>query len=100
VCRNIDRERNPGYDRRISKARIGAGMTWRRVPTVAVLSLLLVGLSRAQTPRVVSPEVLSDRRVIVRFYAPQAREVGILFERGGNSLSKHENGFWEATLGP
>jgi hypothetical protein len=52
-------------------------MTWRRVPTVAVLSLLLVGLSRAQTPRVVSPEVLSDRRVIVNWrnylheFAPQ-----------------------------
>ena len=75
-------------------------MTWHRVPAMAALSLLLVGLSRAQTPRVVSPEVLSDRRVIVRFYAPQAREVRILFERGGNSLSKHENGLWEATLGP
>jgi enterochelin esterase family protein len=75
-------------------------MTWRLVPAVLVLCLSLVGLSGAQTPRVVSPEVLPDRRVIVRFYAPQAREVRIFFERGGNSLSKRENGVWEATIGP
>ena len=75
-------------------------MTWRLVPAVLVLCLSLVGLSGAQTPRVVSPEVRPDRRVIVRFYAPQAREVRILFERGGNSLSKRENGVWEAAIGP
>ena len=72
-------------------------MRWRLVP---VLFLLLVGFSAAQTPRVVSPVVLPDSRVIVRFYAPQAREVRISFERGGNSLSKRENGVWEATIGP
>jgi len=75
-------------------------MTWRLVPAMFVLCLSLVGLSVAQTPRVVSPEVLPDRRVIVRFYAPQAREVRIVFERGGNSLSKRESGVWEATIGP
>lgn len=75
-------------------------MTWRFVPAVHVLCLSLVGLSGAQTPRVVSPEVLPDRRVTVRFYAPQAREVRIFFERGGNRLSKRENGVWEATIGP
>ena len=75
-------------------------MTWRLVPAVLVLCLSLVGLSGAQTPPVVSPEVLPDRRVIVRFYAPQAREVRIFFERGGNSLNKRENGVWEATIGP
>ena len=75
-------------------------MTWRLVPAVLVLCLSLVGWSGAQMPRVVSPEVLPDRRVIVRFYAQQAREVRILFERGGNSLSEHENGVWEATIGP
>jgi enterochelin esterase-like enzyme len=77
-------------------------MTRRLVRSVPVLFLFLscVGLSAAQTPRVVSPEVLSDRRVIVRFYAPQAREVRIAFERGGESLGKRENGVWEATIGP
>src|SRR5215471_18791861 len=72
-------------------------MRWLLAP---VLFLLLVGVSAAQAPRVVSPEVLADGRVIVRFYAPRAREVRISFERGGNNLSKRENGVWEATIGP
>jgi enterochelin esterase-like enzyme len=75
-------------------------MTWRFAAFVPALCLVLAGLSTAQTPRLVSPEVLPDRRVIVRVYAPQAREVRIVFERGGNSLSKHEDGVWEATIGP
>jgi enterochelin esterase family protein len=44
--------------------------------------------------------VLPDRRVIVRLYAPQAREVSINFEQGGRSMTKSESGVWEATLGP
>jgi len=75
-------------------------MTWRFAAFVPALCLVLAGLSTAQTPRLVSPEVLPDRRVIVRVYAPQAREVRIVFERGGNRLSKHEDGVWEATIGP
>ncbi len=51
-------------------------------------------------PRVVSPEVLPDRRVIVRLYAPQAREVSIHFEQGGQSMTRSENGVWEGTVGP
>src|SRR5438876_5948935 len=51
-------------------------------------------------PVVMSPEVLPDRRVTFRFYAPQAREVSMYFEFGGNHLDKRENGIWEATLGP
>jgi len=75
-------------------------MTWRLVVAVPLLSLLLAGLAGAQTPRVVSPEVLPDRRVTFRFYAPQATEVRIVFERGGNSLSRLQSGVWEATIGP
>jgi enterochelin esterase-like enzyme len=75
-------------------------MTRRLALAVPALCLLLADLSAAQPLRVVSPEVLPDRRVIVRFYAPQAREVRIVFERGGNNLSKRENGVWEATIGP
>lgn len=51
-------------------------------------------------PRVVSPEVLPDRRVIVRLYAPQAREVSIQFEQGGHSMTRGENGVWQGTVGP
>jgi enterochelin esterase family protein len=75
-------------------------MIRRLALAVPAVCLLLAGLSRAQTPRVVSPEVLPDHRVIVRFYAPQAREVRISFERGASSLSKGDNGVWEATIGP
>jgi len=53
-----------------------------------------------RTPVVVSPEVLPDRRVVVRLYAPQARDVRMIFERGGQPLTKDNDGVWQATLGP
>ncbi len=48
---------------------------------------------------VVSPEVLPDRRVIVRLYAPQAQDVRVSLD-GGIQLTKGDHGIWEATLGP
>jgi hypothetical protein len=60
-------------------------------------------------PVVISPEVLPDRRVIFRFYAPQAQQVRAVFEgaerasgvpSGGVSLSKGPDGVWQATFGP
>lgn len=59
-------------------------------------------------PVVVSPEVLPDRRVIVRFYAPEAQQVRAVFEGAertsgapsGGSLTKGPDGVWQATLGP
>jgi enterochelin esterase-like enzyme len=72
--------------------------------TAALCSgLLMTAAAAAQTPGVpvvISPEVLADRRVIVRFYAPQAHDVRIFFERGGDSLKKGEDGVWQGTLGP
>ena len=50
-------------------------------------------------PVVVSPEVLPDRRVTVRLYAPQAQAVRVSLD-GGVSLTKGDNGVWEATTGP
>ena len=47
----------------------------------------------------VSPEVLPDRRVMVRLYAPQAQDVRVSLD-GGINLTKGDNGVWEATLGP
>src|SRR5437762_6602731 len=67
------------------------------------LGLLMSAAAAAQTPGVpvvISPEVLADRRVVVRFYAPQAHDVRIFFERGGGSLKKGEDGVWQGTLGP
>jgi len=52
-----------------------------------------------RAPVVVSPEVLADRHVIVRLYAPQAHEVRVSLD-GGVSLKKGDNDVWEATLGP
>jgi para-nitrobenzyl esterase len=57
-----------------------------------------------QTPPVVSPEVLEDRRIAFRIYAPQAAKVHL---RGSDMplheparFAKAENGVWEAIVGP
>jgi hypothetical protein len=52
-----------------------------------------------RSPVVVSPEVLPDRRVIVRLYAPQAQVVRVSLD-GGVSLTKGNNDVWEAMTGP
>ena len=91
-------------------------MTRKLSLLLLMFSVLLGGRSAAQAPApagrgaapgggpgapvVESPEVLPDRRVTFRFYAPQAREVSMYFEFGGNRLDKRENGVWETTLGP
>jgi len=59
-----------------------------------------------QGPVVVSPEVQPDRHVVLRLWAPQAESVEL---RGGDlmaggrtlpTMTKGENGVWEATMGP
>lgn len=74
--------------------------------------LLLIGLkATAHTPApmgrgpgigpvIVSPEVLQDRRVTVRFYAPQAQRVTVNGLGEITNLIKNDNGVWEATVGP
>jgi len=60
----------------------------------------------AQGPAVVSPEVLSDKRVVFRLNAPQATAVRLAgTDIPGNSgqgvaMTKGDNGVWEVTLGP
>jgi enterochelin esterase family protein len=53
--------------------------------------------------------VLPDRRVVFRFYAPEAQQVRVVFEgaertsgvpSGGGNLTKGPDGVWQATLGP
>ena len=58
-----------------------------------------------QAPAVVSPEVMADRRVAFRIYAPQANAVrlgaGDIQGLGqATQLTKGENGVWEITIGP
>ena len=53
-------------------------------------------------PVVVSPQVLPDRRVIVRLYAPQAKQVTVtgIVTPAVNLSKQSDEGVWEATLGP
>jgi enterochelin esterase-like enzyme len=54
---------------------------------------------------VVSPEVLADRRVVFRVYAPQAQSVRLVGtdipgNLQGADMNKSDSGVWETTLGP
>jgi enterochelin esterase-like enzyme len=59
----------------------------------------------AQTPAVMSPEVMPDRHLVFRIYAPQAQAIrlaaGDIPGVGQTTqLTKAENGVWEVTIGP
>jgi enterochelin esterase-like enzyme len=54
----------------------------------------------SRPPTVVSPEVLSDRRVVFRLYAPKAQAVTLNagdIPAASPAFAKLENGVWEAT---
>lgn len=57
-------------------------------------------------PRVVSPEVGSDRKVTFRILAPKAETVRLAagdiqgLAQGGVEMKKETNGVWEVTIGP
>jgi len=58
-----------------------------------------------QVPAVTSPEVLPDKRVAFRVYAPQAQAVRLTASDIPNlgaaaQMTKGENGVWETTVGP
>jgi len=58
-----------------------------------------------QAPQFVSPEVLSDRRITFRLFAPQAQAVrlsasDIPGNGQNNTLTKNDAGVWEVTVGP
>lgn len=78
---------------------------------VAAASLVLPGNAQprfGQGPRVVSPEVSTDRHVTLRILAPKAETVvlgggdipGIGFGAQAKSLTKGTNGVWEVSVGP
>lgn len=84
-----------------------------RILLVIVLSVLLLAaiaqpLRREPTPNdtLKSPEVLSDKRVTFRIYAPKASEVTVSGDwisqgRGmGGNLEKDDKGVWSITVGP
>lgn len=57
-----------------------------------------------QQPRPVSPEVLGDRRVIFRLWAPQASDVQLSGDWMGREppvkFTKGDDGVWSVTIGP
>jgi enterochelin esterase-like enzyme len=69
------------------------------------LILLLADAAFAQQAarRIVSPEVLPDRRITFRTGAPKAAEVLLRFGEGGpqsHPMIKGEDGVWSVTIGP
>jgi enterochelin esterase family protein len=76
------------------------------------------GRGRGQTPQVLSPEVMPDRRITFRIFAAQAQNVRVsgtdipVLAGGGRGaranpnspnpgdMKKAENGVWEAVIGP
>ena len=94
---------------------------WIKISAVGAFASVSVGLAQpASTPPapaaksrpaapllgVVSPEVLTDGRVVFRLNAPQAASVRLsgtdIPGNGGQGaeMTKGENGVWEVTLGP
>jgi enterochelin esterase family protein len=85
--------------------------TIRAIGTALLVTLVTVpaaqaqGRGGAQAPQFVSPEVMADRRVAFRVYAPQATAIrlaaGDIPGVGQNTqLTKAETGVWEVTVGP
>jgi len=63
------------------------------------------GRGVAQAPQFVSPEILPDRRVAFRIYAPQARAIRLAASDipgvgQTTQLSKGDQDVWEVTVGP
>lgn len=86
--------------------------TRRLVGVFVVAAAVIAAPSSAQTPQrqptpndtLVSPEVLPDRRVTFRIYAPKASEVRLRGDwmdgPGTVALTKDAQGVWSATVGP
>ncbi|HTQ58523.1 MAG TPA: alpha/beta hydrolase-fold protein [Bryobacteraceae bacterium] len=57
-------------------------------------------------PQFVSPEVLSDRRIVFRIHAPDAKTVGLRasdiqeLAHAAPEFTKNDEGVWSATVGP
>src|SRR2546429_7555653 len=61
------------------------------------------GRGAAQGPRVVSPEILPDKRVTFRLLAPKAGEVLLNgnWDNGRNiKMTKDDSGIWSVTVDP
>lgn len=73
-------------------------LPWRFVLVAAAAA------QQSQPPVITSPEIISDRRVVFRLWAPKANDVQLSGDWMGPKppvpLSKDENGVWSVTVGP
>lgn len=84
----------------------GVGLLMKQASLLLIT--VLASVSLAQTPRpptVASPQLLPDRKVTLRVYAPNANEVKVAGDwlRRGDSptpLEKGTDGVWSVTVGP
>jgi len=70
---------------------------------VAIIWTMALKTAESQSrPRIISPEVKSDRTVTFRFHAPRAHQVLVAVEYldGLRPLRLGEDGIWAVTLGP
>ena len=74
-----------------------------RIIWMVMIGAMILHTAEAQRrPRIISPEVKSDRTVTFRFQAPRAHQVLVEVEylEGLRPLRLGENGVWAVTLGP
>jgi enterochelin esterase family protein len=78
--------------------------TTRRLTAALGTLLLACAAAPAQPPTFVSPEILPDRKVTFRVYAPKASAVTVGGDWAGTSgpakLEKDDKGVWSVTVGP
>jgi enterochelin esterase-like enzyme len=74
----------------------------RFIGMVIICILVLQTAESQNRPRIISPEVKSDRTVTFRFRAPQAHQVLVAVEYldGFQPLRLGDDGIWAVTLGP
>ncbi len=70
--------------------------------TLLVAAAQAIASAQAPRPQVVSPDVTSDRRIILRLHAPAAQQVVAAGELDGkpHPLTKGSDGVWTTTIGP
>lgn len=76
----------------------------KRIISLLPLVFSATTLLAQERPRIVSPEVQADRRVVLRLWAPQASDVQLSGDWLGPQppvkLAKSDDGVWSVTVGP
>lgn len=80
-----------------------------RIHAVCLIAFIAIGLAdnellAQERPRIVSPEIQADRRVVFRLWSPQATDVQLSGDWMGRQppvkLAKSDDGVWTVTVGP